>query len=57
MSNLQIYSYSEVLGVKISMYELGGVGTIQPIWCVKVKITLAKENCDQGFHNRIEARV
>ena len=39
------------------MYELGGVGTIQSIWCVKVKITLAKENCDQGFYNRIEARV
>lgn len=39
------------------MYELGGGGTIQPIWRVKIKITLAQEDCDHSFYNRIEARV
>ena len=34
--------------------NLGGRGTIQPISGIKVKITLAKEDCDQGYYHRGE---
>lgn len=34
--------------------DMGGRGTIQPVTGVKVKITLAKEDCIQGYYSRGE---